>query len=395
MPISSGTNQTHSILRNWVAIASAAWIASAAMAHAAFETAARAAFVVDLGTGTVLFEKEPEVPLPPASMSKLMTLNMLFEALRDGRVTMDTEFGISNKAHRMGGSKMFLRDGGRVAVKDLIPGIIVQSGNDACVVVAEGLAGTEDAFARLMNQRAEALGMNGSTFTNASGWPDPGHKMSVRDLAFLGHRMVAEFPEYYGFFAQESFTWEGITQQNRNPLLGLGIGVDGLKTGHTEAAGYGMVGSASSGKRRVVFVVAGLPSAAERARESEQLVNWAFRQFVEKKVVSEGTELARAKVWMGDIDEIGLIAPDDVTVLVSATAADTLRANISYRGPLEAPIKEGQELAVLTIERDGLPPLEVDLVADRDVARGGFLPRIRSSTRILLDRVGSQIQGFF
>ncbi|MEM6635533.1 MAG: D-alanyl-D-alanine carboxypeptidase family protein [Pseudomonadota bacterium] len=370
-------------------------LAFAQPAAAAYETQAQSAIVIDLSTSTVLLEKDADVPLPPASMSKLMTLNMLFEALRDGRITMDTEFGISPKASAMGGSKMFLRAGDRVAVRDLIPGIVVQSGNDACVVVAEGLAGSEDAFARLMNQRAADLGMSGSTFANSSGWPDPAQRMSVRDLAFLARRMVEEFPEYYGYYAQDVFTWEEITQRNRNPLLNLGIGADGLKTGHTEEAGYGLVGSAAQGARRIVFVITGLETSAERAQEGEQVVNWAFRQFVEKPVLEKGQVLAEARVWMGNTERVNLITNDDISLLMPALAQGDLDAQIEYTSPIEAPIAAGQTVAELVVERPGLPAARVPLVADREVSRGGFLPRIRSATRILLARLGNQVQGLW
>lgn len=369
------------------------WLPTAV--SAAYETSAKAAFVLDVGTGTILFQKDPDTPLPPASMSKLMTLNLLFEALRDGRISMETEFGVSNKAHTMGGSKMFLRDGSRVAVKELIPGIIVASGNDACVVVAEGLAGTEEAFARLMNQRAQALGMTASTFANASGWPHPAHKMSVRDLAFLGARMITEFPEYYGYFSQDDFTWEDITQRNRNPLLGLGIGADGLKTGHTEEAGYGLVGSAAIGKRRIVFVVSGLDSAADRAREAEQIVNWSFRQFVEKTLVTKGTEIARAPVWLGDFADVGLVAAEDFTVLLPALAQENLGGTVNFRTPVEAPVNTGDVLGELVVERDGLPEARLPLVADRDIARGGFLPRVQSASRLLMGKISATIGDVF
>ncbi|MEM8631090.1 MAG: D-alanyl-D-alanine carboxypeptidase family protein [Pseudomonadota bacterium] len=375
-----------------IRLAALAAVVSAGPSWAAYETQAKSAIVIDLGTDTVLLEKDADVPLPPASMSKLMTLNMLFEALRDGRVTMDTEFGISPKASAMGGSKMFLRAGDRVAVRDLIPGIIVQSGNDACVVVAEGLAGSEDAFARLMNQRAADLGMTGSTFANSSGWPDPAHRMSLRDLAFLAERMVEEFPEYYGYYAQEEFTWEDITQRNRNPLLGLGIGADGLKTGHTQEAGYGLTGSAQQGNRRIVFVVTGLDTVAERAQETEQLVNWAFRQFVEKPLMDKDTVVAEAPVWMGDETRVNLVAGEDVTLLMPALAQGELTSRVIYRGPIEAPIAAGDPVAELVVERPGLPNATIPLVSDRDVARGGFLPRVRSAVYILAGKLGEQIQ---
>ena len=364
-------------------------IVAALPARAEFETRAKAAFVLDVTTGTVLFEKEADVPLPPASMSKLMTLNMLFEALQDGRVTLDTRFGVSSRARRMGGSSMFLNEQDRPTVEELIQGIVVLSGNDACVVVAEGLAGSEDSFARLMNQRGADIGLTGSTFANSSGWPNPNHRMSMRDLGILANRLITEFPEYYGYFGQEEFLFDGRTPDNRfnrNPLLKLGIGADGLKTGHTSEAGYGLVGSARQGKRRVVFVITGLNSEKERAEEAERVVNWAFRQFVEKVVIEKDTMLARADVWMGDQPDIGLIATQDVNLLLSALAGDELSAEITYRSPLEAPISEGDEVAKLVISRKDLPNAEVVLVADRSVARGGFLPRVRTAISILMAR---------
>ena len=364
-------------------------IVAALPARAEFETRAKAAFVLDVTTGTVLFEKEADVPLPPASMSKLMTLNMLFEALQDGRVTLDTRFGVSSRARRMGGSSMFLNEQDRPTVEELIQGIVVLSGNDACVVVAEGLAGSEDSFARLMNQRGADIGLTGSTFANSSGWPNPNHRMSMRDLGVLANRLITEFPEYYGYFGQEEFLFDGRTPDNRfnrNPLLKLGIGADGLKTGHTSEAGYGLVGSARQGKRRVVFVITGLNSEKERAEEAERVVNWAFRQFVEKVVIEKDTMLARADVWMGDQPDIGLIATQDVNLLLSALAGDELSAEITYRSPLEAPISEGDEVAKLVISRKDLPDAEVVLVADRSVARGGFLPRVRTAISILMAR---------
>lgn len=361
-----------------------------------YESVAQAAYMVDLTTGTVLLEKEADVPLPPASMSKLMTLNMLFEALQDGRVTLDTRFGVSSRAKNMGGSTMFLNEGDRPTVEELIQGIIVLSGNDACVVVAEGLAGSEDSFARLMNDRAKALGMNGSTFANASGWPNPNQRMSMRDLGTLASRLITVFPEYYGYFGQEEFGFDGRAPDNRfnrNPLLKLGIGADGLKTGHTSEAGYGLVGSAAQGTRRVVFVFTGLTSEIQRAEEAERMVNWAFRQFVQKTVTRKGTEVARAKIWMGDIDEIGLVTAEDISLLLPALERDVLAGEVVYRAPLEAPITKGQEVAELIITLKDLPDTRISLVADRDVARGGFLPRLRTAFNVLYNRYvgGAQV----
>ena len=254
----------------------------------AFETKARSALVVDDATGMVLFSKNPSVPEPPASMSKLMTLYMLFEALRDGRVTLETQFNVSARAHAMAGSRMFADIGTSVPVEDLIHGIVVQSGNDACVVVAEGLAGTEEEFAAQMTRRAQELGMTETVLKNSSGWPEDGHVMSAEDLVTISRRIIHEFPEFYEYFKETEFTWNGITQPNRNPLLKLGIGADGLKTGHTAEAGYGLVGSAVQNGQRVVFVVTGLGSVNERAVETEALVKWAFGAFDTVKFFAKG-----------------------------------------------------------------------------------------------------------
>ncbi|MGR3757266.1 MAG: D-alanyl-D-alanine carboxypeptidase family protein [Tranquillimonas sp.] len=356
-------------------------------ASAAFETRAGSAWVYDVTTGTELLNKAADVPLPPASMSKLMTLNMLFEALRDGRVSMDTRFGVSARAAAMGGSTMYLDERDRPTVEELIQGIIVMSGNDACVVVAEGLAGSEDAFARLMNQRAAALGLEDSTFANASGWPDPNQRMSTHDLGKLAVRLITEFPEYYGYFSEKEFAFDGRAPQNRfnrNPLLGLGIGADGLKTGHTVEAGYGLVGSAAQGDRRIVFVIAGLESEKARADEAERIVNWAFRQFVEKTVVPRGRRITTADVWMGEQAQVGLITPEPVSLLLPALQQDEMVAQAVYTGPFEAPIEQGQQLGELVIQREGLPDMRVPLVAEKAVGKGGFVPRLKTAARVLI-----------
>ncbi|MBV0912425.1 D-alanyl-D-alanine carboxypeptidase family protein [Anianabacter salinae] len=364
-------------------------LAAAFPARAAFDTRAGSAFLYDVTTDTVLLAKNADAALPPASMSKLMTLNMLFEALRDGRVTLDTEFRVSTRAKDMGGSTMFLNETDRPTVEQLIKGIVVMSGNDACVVVAEGLAGTEEAFARLMNDRAADLGLTSSTFANASGWPHPNQRMSMRDLGKLATRLITEFPEYYGYFKLTEFEYDGRAPQNRfnrNPLLKLGIGADGLKTGHTTEAGYGLVGSAVQGDRRIVFVLSGMESEAQRAEESERIVSWAFRQFVQRTVVEEGTVIATADVWMGARATVGLVPAGGVTMLVPANERDGIEAEVTYRGPIEAPIAEGQEIADLTIRLEGMPEVRVPLVADRPVARGGFLPRLRTAAEVLMSR---------
>src|SRR6056297_1964750 len=279
---------------------------------AAFETSARAAYVVDVTTGTVLLNKNADTPLPPASMSKLMTLYVAFEAVRSGRLSLDERLPVSQHAMSYGGSTMFLDTTDKVRVEDLLRGIIVLSGNDACAVIAEALSpdGTEAGFARFMTQRAQQMGMTNSTFINSNGWPAPGHRMSVRDLALLAKRIIEDFPGFYPMFAETEYAFDGRAPQNtqnRNPLLRLGIGADGLKTGHTSRAGYGLVGSAKQGDRRVVLVLSGIDTARQRAAEAEAMVTWAFRQFVEKSVVKAETEIARAPVFMGGEDSVALV----------------------------------------------------------------------------------------
>jgi D-alanyl-D-alanine carboxypeptidase (penicillin-binding protein 5/6) len=359
----------------------------------AFETAATAAWVYDAGTSTVLMDKNAHTPLPPASMSKLMTLNMLFEALQDGRVTMDTTFPVSTRARQMGGSTMFLNEQDRPTVRDLIHGIIINSGNDACVVVAEGLAGTEEAFAAQMTARAQALGMTDSTFANASGWPDPNQRMSMHDLGILARRLIEEFPEEYKVFAETEFNYADRSEANRfnrNPLLKLNIGADGLKTGHTSEAGYGLVGSAVQGNRRVIFVITGLPSEKARAEEAERIVNWAFRQFVQKTVAKAGERVAVAQVWMGDAPTVGLVPAEDISLLVPALVQEGMTAEVNYTGPLQAPIPAGTQVAELIVHVPDLPDARVPLVTEAAVEPAGFLRRITTAASVLLDRTLSQ-----
>jgi len=363
--------------------------ALAALPARAFETAATAAWVYDMTTGTVLMDKNADQPLPPASMSKLMTINMLFEALKDGRVTMDTTFAVSDRAVQMtrdGGSTMMLQHNDRPTVEELIHGMIVNSGNDACVVVAEGLAGTEEAFADLMTKRGPAIGLTASTFANASGWPAPDHRMSMRDLGILGKRLIEDFPEYYPIFSQTEYSYKGRSPDNRfnrNPLLTLGIGADGLKTGHTSEAGYGLVGSAKQGNRRIIFAITGLPSDKARAEEAERIVGWAFRQFSEKTVAKSGTRVAEAEVHLGDADMVGLVPAEDITLLVPALVQDNVTAEVVYNGPLLAPIAKGSAVAELIIHAPDLPDRRVPLVAEADVGRAGFLKRVLTAGKQL------------
>ena len=350
----------------------------------AFDTSARAAFVLDYTTGTVLLAKNADESLPPASMSKLMTLYMAFEAVRDGRLKLDEELPVSEHAMSYGGSTMFLNTTDRVRVEDLLRGIIVLSGNDASAVLAEALSpdGTEAGFADLMTQRARQLGMMNSTFRNSNGWPELGHVMSVRDLGILAQRLITEFPQYYPYFAETEFAFDGRAPDNRfnrNPLLALGIGADGLKTGHTEAAGYGLVGSAQQGDRRVTFVIAGLPSAEARAREAERIVNWSFRQFAEREVVAPGTLVTEAEVFLGNAATVGLETAAGVTMLLPALIDDGVEAEAVFTGPIPAPIAEGQELGYLVIRVEGFEDRTVPLLAAESVGMAGFMDRLRTA----------------
>jgi D-alanyl-D-alanine carboxypeptidase (penicillin-binding protein 5/6) len=364
----------------------------------AFETRASAAYVMDQGTGTILLAKNADEPLPPASMSKLMTLYMAFEAVRDGRLSMEEKLPVSQHAMNYGGSTMFLDTTDRVRVEDLIRGIIVLSGNDACAVIAEALSpdGTEAGFARMMTQRAVQMGMNNSTFSNSNGWPQAGHRMSMRDLAILANHLISDFPEFYPLFSEREFAFDGRAPQNktnRNPLLGLGIGADGLKTGHTSEAGYGLVGSAKQGNRRVIFVISGLQSAAARAEESEAIVNWAFRQFVQRPVAKAGTVIADADIWMGAEPRVGLVPAQDVSALLPALNAKQVEAEVVYQGPISAPVKQGQEIATLVLKPAGMAQVQVPLVAERDVPKGGFISRVTTVAQILLGRLNDGPEG--
>lgn len=373
-------------------ILSACWLILLALPALAFDTSARAAYVMDQTTGTVLLSKNADQPLPPASMSKLMTLYVAFEALRDGRLTLDEKLPVSEHAMSYGGSTMFLNTQDRVRVEDLLRGIIVLSGNDACVVIAEALSpdGTEAGFARYMTQRAKQMGMNNSTFANSNGWPAAGHMMSVKDLAILADRLITDFPEYYPLFAEETFEFDGRAPSNvnnRNPLLKLDIGADGLKTGHTQEAGYGLVGSAKQGDRRVIFVLSGLENVARRAEEAEAVVNWSFRNFVERTVASADTPIAQAKVWMGAQKTVGLVPEGDLTLLFPVLNDQNVPAEVVYEGPINAPIQKGQKLAELVVKPEGLPEIRRPLYAAEDVPLGGFAVRLLTVGGIVLQDI--------
>lgn len=366
---------------------------SSADAHAqAFDTRATAAFVMDQTTGIVLLDKNADEPLPPASMSKLMTTYMAFEAIADGRLNVDERLPVSQHCMNYTGSTMFLDTTDRVRVEDLLRGVIVLSGNDASCVLAEALSpvGTEAGFAAMMTSRAREMGMMNSTFANSNGWPAVGHRMSMRDLGILSNRLITDYPTFYPLFSEEVFDFDGehpANTRNRNPLLGLGIGADGLKTGHTQEAGYGLAGSAKQGDRRVIFIITGLQTEQERAEESERIVNWAFRQFAQRDIAPSGTVLENAEVWMGDHPTVGLALMEDLSMLVPNTGIDEIDAEVIYSGPLEAPITAGDEVATLVIRLENLPDTRVPLMAAADVARGGFQSNLRVAADLLISHI--------
>jgi len=367
------------------ALAAAAPLASEAAPTV--ETRARTAIVIDANSGAVLMEKDADRPVPPASMSKLMTAFMVFEALKSGKLSPQDTFRVSEAAWNKEGSKMFVREGDLVTIDNLLHGMIIQSGNDACIVLAEGIAGTEESFAKAMTQRAAEIGLTHSRFLNATGLPAEGHEMSARDLATLAARIIHDFPEFYPIYSQSDFTWEGISQNNRNPLLGLGIGADGLKTGHTDEAGYGLVGSAIRDGRRVILVVTGLDSVKARAEEGERLMNWAFREFETAKVLAKGQAIDAAPVWIGEESTVPLVAAEDIWVTVPFAAHDQVKARLRYEGPAPAPISKGQQMGELVIEAPEMNPITAPLVAGEDVAKGGFLVKLGAAAELGLAQV--------
>ena len=364
----------------------AAWLVAwlAAVDAAAMETVAKHAFIIDAGTGTVLLEKDADAPVPPASLGKLMTVYLVFERLAAGRLSLDDEFLVSKKAWRKGGSKMFVQVDTRVRVEDLLRGIIVQSGNDACIVVAEGLSGSEERFAEEMNRRAEEMGLSQSHFRNATGWPDPRHVMSARDVAILSQRLIEDFPDRYRYFAEKSFTYGKIKQPNRNPLLYHDVGADGLKTGYTAASGYGLAASASRDGRRIVVVLQGMKSAGRRAAEALRLVEWAFRSFDNYLLFEKGATVEAADVWLGAASRVPLTIGRDLAVTLTKKARRGMKAKLVYTGPVPAPIAKGDSFARLVVTAPGLPAIDVPLYAGADVSRLGLFGRIGAAVRHML-----------
>ncbi|MFT5486998.1 MAG: D-alanyl-D-alanine carboxypeptidase (penicillin-binding protein 5/6) [Paracoccaceae bacterium] len=348
------------------------------------DTPARNAYVVDLATDTVLLSKAADIPMPPASMSKLMTVFMVFDRLKKGSLNLDDTFLVSEKAWRKGGSKMFVKVGDRIKISDLLRGIIVQSGNDACIVVAEGLGGSEDAFAEMMTRRAKEIGLTNSRFANATGWPHPQHYMSARDLAVLSQRLVTDFPELYKIFAEKTFTYSKIKQRNRNPLLYREIGSDGLKTGHTEEAGYGLAASAARGDRRIVMVVNGLTSIRQRSQESLRMMEWAFRTFKPYALFKKDEVITKADIWLGDAPSVSLMIPEDLRLTLSRTARDKMKVTVKMNNPVAAPVRKGQKLATLVVSAPNFQTREIPLLAGEDVGQLGFVGRIGAAIKHVL-----------
>ncbi|XBQ15759.1 MAG: D-alanyl-D-alanine carboxypeptidase family protein [Oceanicaulis sp.] len=372
-------------MRRLIAIAAFAFAMAAGPAFAqGFETRATNAVIMDYETGEILYSKNAEAPMPPASMSKLMTALMVFEALENGELSMDTELPVSETAWRRGGSAsgsstMFLEVNSRARVDDLLKGIIVQSGNDACIVVAEAIGGTEENFADMMTERARELGLDTATFANATGWPNPEHRISAADLARLARHIISEHQAYYGLYGIEEFTYNGIRQFNRNPLLGLFEGVDGLKTGHTSESGYGLVASAEQDGERRIVVFNGMESERARADEAERLMRAAFNEFEMVELVAAGGQVGQAELWLGQAETVPLRAADTIRVGMHRRSVDDFTAEIVYQGPVEAPVAEGDQIASLEISLPDGRTRTVPLEAAASVEKKGMFGRAGDS----------------
>ncbi|WP_321323761.1 D-alanyl-D-alanine carboxypeptidase family protein [uncultured Parasphingorhabdus sp.] len=364
-------------------------LSSVVVAAPDFQTEAPIAYMTDLSSGAVLFEKNADRKIPPASMAKMMTVYVAFDLISKGKLDLDDKFRVNEatwKKWNNQGSTMFLGVGDQVSVSDLLHGIVTLSGNDACVVLAEGIAGTEEAFVGLMNKRAKELGMSNSRFGNSNGWPDEGRTMvTARDLARLGSATVANFPKLYDdFYGQDEFTWNGIKQSNRNPLIGKVAGSDGLKTGHTEEAGFGFTGSAEQKGRRLISVLAGLDSYGGRVEESVKFMNWGFNAWEPKKLFDKGTRIQNAEVQLGDSSTVSLVAPKDLFATIPKASDGNISMKVTYSGPIKAPIVKGQPIAKLIVSTADAGQQSVDLVAGEDVDEAGFFDRVWAGLKSLL-----------
>ena len=355
----------------------------------AFEATARNAILMDYDTGAYIYTKNHDVKMAPASMSKLMTIYIIFDKLREGSLSLEDTFTVSENAWRKGGaasggSTMFLKIGEKVPVEDLLQGIIVQSGNDACIVAAENIAGTEEDFAVLMNETAEEIGLKNSTFANSTGLPHPDQKMSVEDLALLARRIIKEFPEFYHIFSEKEFTHNNIRQGNRNPLLYSMNGADGLKTGHTEEAGFCLTASVAKNGRRLIEVMGGMNSNKERSEEAERLMNYGFREFDNYQILSAGQVLAEVPVWYGVAKTVPLTVPDDVVETVRRSMRSQYNMKIVYDEPVKAPIKTGEVIGYAELSDPDGNIRKIDLTAGADVAELGLWGKFIANLKYLV-----------
>ena len=367
-----------------VGLCSACWLPAAHAAAPTIDTTARNAYVIDFNTGAVLLDKNGDARIPPASMSKLMTEYIVFSYLKQGRATLNDMLPVSEKAWRTQGSKMFVPLGGKVRLEDLLQGMIVQSGNDACIVLAEGLAGSTDAFVKLMNDKAKELGLTGSHFADVDGLPDPDEYMTAHDLAILARHLITDFPEYYHYDAEKEFTFNGIKQGNRNPLLYTDSTVDGLKTGHTDEAGYCLTASALRNGRRVIEVLAGMNTMQDRANQGRTVLDWAFREFDDYTIAKAGTVIDHAPVWMGKDGQVAVAVAHDVVITLPHGDRTAMKVAAVYDGPVPAPVTAGQTVGKLMISTPDTPPIEVPLVATQTVQRLGIFGRLAFNAAYLL-----------
>lgn len=354
-----------------------------------FETKAKEAFMIDAETGTILYSKNADDPFPPASLAKLMTMEVAFNAIKSGRLKLDDMFYVSENAWRTGGapsgtSTMFAEIKSSIRLEDLIRGVIVQSANDGCIVIAEGMAGSEGNFARLMTERARAIGLENSVFINSTGLPAEGQHVTARDLVKLAHHLWSKYPDFYRYYGEKEFTWNGIRQFNRNPLLKMDIGADGLKTGYTEASGYAIVGSIKHGDRRLFAALSGMESETQRAEEARKLLEWGMRAFEKVRLYKEDEIVGEAQVFGGEKSGVSLKAKGPISIFVPITNRDSLRARIVYQGPVEAPIESGTEVGQLKVWIGDTLSQETPLYASENVARGPLHRRALDALEELL-----------
>ena len=349
-----------------------------------FTTPASHAYLMDAGTGTVLFEKQADEKMYPASMSKLMTAYLLFEALKKGQYTLDTEFLVSDNAWKKGGAKtggstMFLTPKQFVKIRDLLRGIIVQSGNDACIVVAEGMAGSEETFAQMMSVKAKQLGLQNSSFRNATGLPNPDHVMTARDLALLAQHIINDFPEYYSIYSEKEFTYNNIKQENRNPLLGQIPGADGLKTGHTSEAGYGLTGSVKTDDgRRLIMVISGLKSNAERSKEAKKMMTWGITNFENVALLTPEQSITKIPVWLGEKVTLDAVPEQELVYTMNKWENTPLKSVVRFKSPVLAPVRKGQLLGEIVTTLPNNKIVKTNLVAKEDVAKLGYFSKIKT-----------------